>query len=302
MVEYREIKCFDPIKNLSLEEDIFLNLKEKEFVFLIYINSPCVVLGKNQNPWRELNPNIVKENNILVTRRITGGGTVYHDLGNINFSLISTQEVYDKEKLFQILLDTFAFFNIHLTVNERSDLYYKDYKISGNAFTFSQNKYIHHGTLLIDTNIHKYKGLLRGEEKQIEGSFVSSKHSKVINLREVNDNITVEKVLEKLKEVFFTHYPQASDYTYVDYPHHINEIIAKRSQWQWIYGRTPNFKWNINLDDKKKVTFLVKNGTIEKIEGLENSELLHKPFTKEIIKTYFSKENIIRKQLEKKIF
>ncbi|WP_041401489.1 lipoate--protein ligase family protein [Salinispira pacifica] len=186
------VDTVDPYTNLSLEEELFAscNWQEGEEFFLLYVNEPAVVFGKHQNPWKECNVQLLGERGIPLLRRISGGGTVYHDQGNINWSFIGPKEGFSQEENLEIIRHIAARFSdlseADFTIGERGDIFYRELKISGNALTFKGNTALHHGTLLINSDLDSLGSSLRGWEKRfavrLDGPAVNSNPSAVTNL------------------------------------------------------------------------------------------------------------------------
>lgn len=183
---------YDPYTNLSLEEELFASCKgqEGEEFFLLYINGPAVVIGKHQNPWKECNMQLLGERSIPLLRRISGGGTVYHDQGNINWSFIGPKNGFSQEENLELIKQSAARFSglpeTDFTVGERGDIFYRGLKISGNALTFKGSKALHHGTLLVSADTGSLGAALRGWETRfsvrLDGPGVNSNPSPVTNL------------------------------------------------------------------------------------------------------------------------
>ena len=153
---------YDPYLNLALENYFFETLDPGQPLLFLYVNEPSVVIGRFQNPWIESRPSALGP--IHLVRRQSGGGTVYHDPGNVNFSFISTQEEYDKTANLEIICRIMEKAGVNLSINERHDLTvnFKDevYKVSGSAFRLKKDKVFHHGTLLITSDRDKLKKAL----------------------------------------------------------------------------------------------------------------------------------------------
>lgn len=238
----------DPYINQAIEHDLFHNTSS--YVLMLYINAPCVVIGRNQNPWQEINIKEAKALNVDVLRRLSGGGTVYHDLGNINFSFMYDKSEHTVEDNFKIIIDAMNDLGIRLNVNKRNDLCYKDFKVSGNAFYNRGKRAMHHGTLLINADTSKLWRILNFDLDRFETRSVASVKSKVINLKEVKD-ITTDDVLK------------AVSYRFKGQNHIQGELPDDNrfKTWSWLYGETPPFTY------KGQNNLTVKAGKIVKIDG-----------------------------------
>lgn len=174
----------DPYFNLALEEYL---LKEfQEDYFMLWQNEPCIVVGKNQNVFNEINENFVKKNNIKIARRISGGGTVYHDLGNLNFTFIindTENSLRNYKKFLTPIIDALATLDIKAEMSERNDLTINGLKFSGNAQYKHKNRLLHHGTILFSSNLNNVTASLK-IDNLIRGRCVKSVSSPITNVQE----------------------------------------------------------------------------------------------------------------------
>lgn len=174
----------NPYFNLALEEYL---LKEfDEDCFMLWQNDPCVVVGKNQNVLNEINEDFVRKNNIKVARRISGGGAVYHDLGNLNFTFIindTQNDLRNYKKFLTPIIDVLATLGIKTEMSERNDLLIDDLKFSGNAQYKYKNRLLHHGTILFSSNLNNVRASLK-TDNTIKGRWVKSVSSSITNIQE----------------------------------------------------------------------------------------------------------------------
>lgn len=252
----------NPYDNQSMETYLFNERKEYDLLLMIYINNPCVVIGRNQNPWKEINTQVAKEKNISVLRRVSGGGTVYHDLGNVNFSFIYNTGYSSVKENFSTVIKAIGSLGVELHLNARNDLCYDRYKISGNAFYKRGNRHMHHGTLLVNSDFTDLWQVLKFDKDAFTSQSIPSVKSEVMNLNLINDKVTIAKILEELSQVYqgeSISVPMIHDQVY--------------KAWDWIYGQTPLFTY------KTHQNFTVKSGRVIKIDGETINEM--KQFTLE---------------------
>ena len=145
----------DPRLNLAIEEHLLRNVQVAEPLLLFYINAPSVIIGRNQNSIEEIDPDFVRQNQIYVVRRLSGGGAVYHDLGNLNFSFITQgrQDLHNFDKFTQPVVTVLQSLGVNAALQGKSDIFVEGKKISGNAQYASQGRMFSHGTILFDTNL-----------------------------------------------------------------------------------------------------------------------------------------------------
>ena len=246
----------DVYKNIALEE--FLLTSSKQDILLFYINKDAVVIGKHQNPWLEVDLSPFRKFKII--RRLSGGGTVFHDLGNINFSFLRNKEtdfVNFKEHIVPIS-QSLEQLNIPNLISERNDLFVGEYKVSGNAehVNSSLKRLLHHGTLLYDSNLVKLNGSIKPKEKlKIKTHAVSSKRSPVSNLRDFydwgNTESFLQLIIQKLKTIIDVKSLQEID------PSNItkvkNLIEYKYILDDWNFNHTPQFSYTGKSGEKYKI-------------------------------------------------
>eukprot|EP00835_Amoeboradix_gromovi_P006160 NODE_675_length_5306_cov_0.405224.p3 type:complete len:315 gc:universal NODE_675_length_5306_cov_0.405224:464-1408(+) len=254
----------NPYLNLAMENFIFRKSKE-ERILLLYKNEPCVVIGRNQNPLVECNLKHLQIKEIPVIRRYSGGGTVYHDLGNLNYSLMTPKVEFQRSKGVTFLQEALRIGNVETMVSERNDLLIQKgsdiKKISGSAFKLASHKCYHHGTLLCTSNLCDLKTGLQAADIQIDNSAVTSVPMSVANinisiefvtkliLKFVNDTYSkglCKKLLDTEDAVKDIIYLNKSDFLNPD----IEENLEELHSFSWTFEKTPKFiqKFNINGD------------------------------------------------------
>ncbi len=169
--------------NLAIEEYLFKNTKDD--YFMLWQNDPTVVIGSNQNLFAEINTEYTEKNNILISRRITGGGAVYHDHGNLNYSFISNSDSsnINFESFCRPIIDALFALGINAELSGRNDLTVDGKKISGNAQAHFNNRVLHHGTLLFNSNLEVLSQALKVDEEKIKSKAIKSTRSRVANIK-----------------------------------------------------------------------------------------------------------------------
>jgi lipoate---protein ligase len=239
----------DPRINLAIEEFALRNLDINETYLLFYINEPSIIIGKNQNTIEEINTKFVEENNIHVVRRLSGGGAVYHDLGNLNFSFITKDdgESFHNFKKFTLpVIEALKNIGVNAELSGRNDILVNGRKISGNAQFATKGRMFSHGTLLFDTNIDNVVAALNVKKDKIESKGIKSIRSRVANIREfLSEDLTIEQFKEILLRSIFNvssiedvprYELSDSDWEEI---HRISEERYKN--WDWNYGKSPKF-------------------------------------------------------------
>ena len=184
-MKYLRLTTTDPYYNLALEEYLFRHTRED--VFLLWQNESTVVIGKNQNAYAEISLLLAKERGIRISRRITGGGAVYHDLGNLNYSFITSREnadVLDYARFAEPILHALSALGLSCSLSGRNDLEYNGRKFSGNAQYAADGRILHHGTILFNADLSVLSEVLRVDKEKLAYRAVKSTASRVVNLSE----------------------------------------------------------------------------------------------------------------------
>ncbi len=266
----------DPTINLALEEYCVRNLdfSEEEYL-LFYINDPSIIIGKHQNTIEEINKKYVDAHNIYVVRRISGGGAVYHDRGNLNFSFLtkhSDDSINNFRKFTQPIVDTLKQIGVNAELTGRNDITVEGRKVSGNAQFTNTKTMFSHGTILFNSNLEDVVEALNVKLDKIESKGIKSVRSRVANISEfLKEPMTIYDLKQKIIENIFINYNNIPVLKLND--EQWNEVYklaeAKYRNWEWNYGRSPEF----NLQRVHRFPFgqidvrvNVKEGTIKELK------------------------------------
>lgn len=266
-----ENRSTDPCFNLAMEEYVLMNLTQLDDVFFLWQDEPTVVVGKNQNTIEEINRSYIKEQDVNVVRRLSGGGAVYHDLGNLNFTFIVNEEhknSFDFQKFTRPVIEALDTIGIKAENNGRNDITIEGRKFSGNAQYRYHNRLLHHGTLLFDSRLEDMVEALNVSEDKISSKGIKSVRSRVTNISEhLQKAMDVSEFREILKNAIWKSAEQAIEYKLSESDLKVIENLRdnKYRSWEWVYGSSPafnlqrsrRFDWG-NLD----IRLNVKNGYI----------------------------------------
>lgn len=268
----------DPWFNLAAEEYFLKNRSED--IAMIWQCSPAVIIGKHQNAMAEVNFNWISENDVPVIRRLTGGGTVYHDSGNINYSLIRTEDRKDKMIDFKTftspIVDFLGQLGLEVTFNGKNNLFIGDKKISGNAAHVHRNRVVHHGTLLFDSNLKNLDESIRPTAKTINDKAVKSVRSVVTNIREhLSENISNSIFKSKFEKYILNHLSIniIKDISEADKNQIEGLATEKYKTWDWTFGYSPTYTFETSLysdSEAVKITIKVAKGLIESIQIIDD--------------------------------
>ncbi|MCH5147938.1 MAG: lipoate--protein ligase [Clostridiales bacterium] len=198
-----------PYRNQAIEKYLLDTCKEGEMILYLWANDKTVFIGKNQNAYTECDIESLADNMGYLARRFTGGGAVYHDKGNLNFTFITCREDYDISNQFAVILDAMRALGFNAEINGRNDLVIDGKKFSGNAFYKSRTVCLHHGTILICSNKHKISKYLKVSRFKLNAKGVKSVASRVCNLSDYRWNITAREVASALQTAFINRFPNA---------------------------------------------------------------------------------------------
>jgi len=274
----------DPCFNLAIEEILLKNSGEEYLI--LYINSPSVIIGKHQVAHREADTEFVSKKNIPVIRRISGGGTVYHDPGNLNFTFIIQSAHGSQVDFRKYTLPVIGFLGslgIGASFEGRNDLKVNGLKISGNAEHVFHERVMHHGTLLFDSDLNMLKASLRKDTSHYATRAVGSNPSSVMNLKGIlNDISDTEEFRMRMLEYFLTK-PGNEIFELTDELKNEAGSLAgsKFRTWEWNYAYGPEYEFNNSFYIKQighSCRFIVKDGIIQEceIEGSETMKIIAK--------------------------
>lgn len=235
----------DPRLNLAFEEYLLRSVDCEELLLLFYVNEPSVIIGRNQNTLEEIDPDYVGARGIHVVRRLSGGGAVYHDLGNLNFSIVTNgkEHLHDFARFTEPVAAVLRSLGVPVELRGRSDLLVEGRKISGNAQYATSKRMFSHGTLLFDTDLGEMLRAINPRRVQIESKAVHSVRSAVANIRELlpRDMTLADLRAELLRGIFGGGPIPMLDLDAADWQR-IGEVADSRyRQWNWNYGRSPQF-------------------------------------------------------------
>lgn len=233
---------FDPWHNLALEEFLLRHVEKNQVILYLWQNQNTVVIGRNQNAWKECRCAKLESDGGKLARRLSGGGAVYHDLGNLNFTFIMDRSLYDLRKQLQVILEGTKKLGIQAEFTGRNDLTVDGKKFSGNAFYFEGDKAYHHGTIMIDVDVQKVSTYLQVSKEKMVSKGVDSVQSRVTNLHNYRPELTIDEMKETLKESFQELYGKSPEPILIkENDHDLKKLYAKYSSWDWLYGKTPQF-------------------------------------------------------------
>ncbi|GAB4266036.1 MAG: lipoate protein ligase LplA1 [Candidatus Promineifilaceae bacterium] len=236
----------DPKVNLAIEEHLLRNVAVDEPMLLLYVNAPSVIIGRNQNVVEEIDPFFVREQGIQIVRRLSGGGAVYHDLGNLNFSFIvpGQRDLHNYARFLDPVIGVLRELGLQAELRDKSAIYANGKKVSGNAQFSARQRMLSHGTLLFRANLDNLRRAIRPRPLTVHSRAVQSRRAHVANIYDL--------LPRKMEMAAFRHHlltglfggAKIEQYTLTaDDWAQVQALVASRySQWDWNVGRSPKFE------------------------------------------------------------
>ena len=265
----------DPYRNLAIEEEL-LTLAQEATVLYLWQNANTVVIGRNQNPWKECHTTLLEQEDGHLARRLSGGGAVYHDLGNLNFTFLMPQADFDIPKQQHVLLSTLRDLGLRPELSGRNDILCDGRKVSGCAFYKNGKAAYHHGTLLLDVDREKLSRYLSPSKAKLQSKGVDSVRSRVVNLKELDPSITADTLKQALIENFhrflggFDEFLEPGDLNAA----RIEALTEKYRSWEWNYGQKLPF--TLEYEDRfpwggLEIQLQVEHGIIQQAKAYSDS-------------------------------
>ena len=269
-MKYIDWKETDPQINLAFEEYVFNQMDQDESYFLLWQNDNAVIVGKHQNTIEEINQEYIRENDIKVVRRLSGGGAVYHDLGNLNFTFIVNdrgREQFDFQTFTRPLVEALKTLGVNAEFNSRNDIAIDGKKFSGNSQYAKRGRILHHGTILFNSNLATIQSALKVKKDKIESKGIKSVKSRVTNITDyLDETYTMEDFKAALLKAMFAN-DNLEKITLSNEEIQAIERLKteKYATWDWNYGKSPQY----NLRKERKCDF----GLITVLLQVEKGEI-----------------------------
>ncbi len=226
---------FDPCFNIAAEHQLFLSSEEDLHLFL-WQNDSSVIIGRNQNLYAECDLNYLREHDIKAVRRFSGGGAVYHDKGNVNFTFITKEASASQDYFVKLIQSAMQRLGIDCEFSGRNDLLFKNRKFSGHAYYTDGDNYMYHGTVLVNVNFEQLENALTPSKIKLESKGVESVRSRVINLSEINSEITAQSVIQAFIETFECNHIESINKMNFHPP--LEKILSSDN---WMFAQSPKF-------------------------------------------------------------
>lgn len=284
--------------NLARDGYFLENNKKGDVILYFYVNKNAVIIGRNQNAWKECSIANMDADGVQLVRRHSGGGAVFHDNGNLNFSFITDEKHYDLNRQMRVILNAVSKLGLKAELSGRNDIAVDGKKFSGNAFSLAKGNRSHHGTILVNADLTKLSNYLCVSKEKMRSKGIDSVRARVCNICELSSGLTVEAMRRLVIESFIEEYGAASEYVFDGMAlAEVEERRERLASWEWRFGKTPQFDFET---DKRfsfgdtQIYFNLRDGVIR--ETKVYSDCLDTELTTEIENAltgvHFRKEEI----------
>lgn len=270
--------------NLARDGYFLENNKKGDVILYFYVNKNAVIIGRNQNAWKECSIANMDADGVQLVRRHSGGGAVFHDNGNLNFSFITDEKHYDLNRQMRVILNAVSKLGLKAELSGRNDITVDGKKFSGNAFSLAKGNRSHHGTILVNADLTKLSNYLCVSKEKMRSKGIDSVRARVCNICELSSGLTVEAMRRLVIESFIEEYGAASEYVFDGTAlAEVEERRERLASWEWRFGKTPQFDFET---DKRfsfgdtQIYFNSRNGVIR--ETKVYSDCLDTELTTEI--------------------
>lgn len=286
---YIETDRQNPYENLAVEEYLLFHCQKDQAILYLWQNQNTVVIGRNQNAWKECRTGELEDSGGHLARRLSGGGAVYHDLGNLNFTFLARKENYDLERQMEVILRAVQSLGIQAEKSGRNDILVSGRKFSGNAYYQHGDFCYHHGCVMVDVKKEDLGKYLTVSSEKLKGKGVESVRSRVANLKEFLPELTIDRLKKALYDSFQETYALPTEVWRVDELNTaaIRELTGKYASWDWLYGKKLDFQYELSRRfswGEVQIQLQVENGKI--IDARVYSDSL-KPELIEALPKYF---------------
>lgn len=274
----------DVCENLAIEEWLYRSYTDEPMIVMLWQNSRAVVYGKHQNPWAEADIPFLEEQGIPAVRRISGGGTVFHDENNLNFTVIKNKvgsELFDLSEFTRPVHAALQHIGCTTSSSERGDILIEGMKVCGTAQAENSKRILYHGCILFDSNLGLLHQALHGGVETLESRATASVKSKVTNVSShLKETVSMDTFKKLLLEAFKVHYGNLSELVLPEaaYPEIHKEVCEKYTQWEWNFGQTPRFSvMSCHRLAANRILTVVK-GRVSSVEGNPEHPFLQRRF------------------------
>ena len=265
----------DPYLNLAYENWMYENLNfDSHDVLYFWKNLPCVVIGRHQNPWLECDLQYLSDHGIKLARRFSGGGTVFHDLGNLNITFMTNRPNYNRKRNLECIAEALSKrWNLDISLSPRDDLVVDGiFKISGSAAKLGKYSSYHHCTLLCNADLDMLNKAIMPRDIAANSRATQSVSSHVINLKDLEPLINVDEIITSVAQTYTRGYQAPNIHSMDIIKHHLNEVHKIKQElltWEWIFGKTSPFTITkcilLSSGTKARIDLVIQSGHVKNV-------------------------------------
>ncbi len=273
-LQYYISRDFNPYNNLAIEKYLLDTVADDTLILYLWQNKNTVVIGKNQNAWAECRTTLLKAEDGYLARRLSGGGAVFHDVGNLNFTFICSTPNYDLLRQFEVIRTACRQAGIETEISGRNDILADGRKFSGNAFYNSKGKSYHHGTLLISADKERMSRYLTPSKAKLETKGVKSVKSRVVNLSELSPNLNCEQMKQFMLSAFENVYGHKPEQLLINNSETITPLAEQYGSWEYLYGSSIPFSFSCEKRfdwGNIEILLQVKDSIIQAVKAYSDS-------------------------------
>ncbi len=270
---YRSVST-DPYRNLAVEQMLLESVGEGQCILYLWRNENTVVVGRNQNPWKECRISLLEAEGGHLARRLSGGGAVFHDLGNLNFTFLMPQADYDLDRQLAVIQRAVESLGIPTERSGRNDILANGQKFSGNAFYKNGKQAYHHGTLLVDADMERLGRYLSPSKAKLRAKGVDSVRSRVVNLKALCPELSVERLTQALEQAFSEVYDLPVAAVAALDEETVDALTARNGSWDWKFGQKLPFSYSCEGRfpwGGVELAFQVESGQIQAVKAYSDA-------------------------------
>jgi lipoate---protein ligase len=263
---YAPAGVMDVYRALALENVFLDDATLTEPLLFCWVGDAAVVMGKNQNPWRECNLPVIRGRKLKLARRVSGGGSVYHDPGNLNISWILPREEYRAEAMHELFIRALGRLGIQARLGQGGSIVVAEGKISGSAFCYRKDKVLHHGTLLLDADLDLLQAALSPPGLKMHTHAVASVPASVVNLKTLLPELNREQIQDALMQEAESRFGEVEPIDEPGLPADLEHEGVRLASSEWIWAQTPGFHSQVTLQDGRELRFRVHKGKMSELQ------------------------------------
>ncbi len=270
-IYYLDVQHTNPYENLALEEYVLNHIDRDSYLLFLWQNHNTIVIGQNQNAATQCRKTLCKEDQVTIVRRLSGGGAVFHDEGNLNYTFIAHEDHFNVERNYRVLLHALSKLNVFAQRVGRNDICLEGRKISGNAYYEREGKRLHHGTLLLSTDVTKMERYLNVKIDKLKDKGIDSIRARVTNIQQINPNIEINTLKKSIIQSYEKEFQLKSrEYELIKVKKiELYELIKKYQSEEWNFEKAIDYSFELYgryVWGEITINFIISENKIQEIK------------------------------------